>query len=136
MSLRDVLGATQDADLFEDAPCTDLSSLLWDPRGERERQTEADARHRKAALICRSECPAITACAARMVRLRAAKRLTAGVWAGRVPSRGGGRPARAECGSTGGYQRHHRRGEPACDACAMAHRAYMRKYMTVRRAGR
>lgn len=133
MSLRDVLGVAQDADLFEGAPCTDLSSLLWDPRGEREKQPEADARHRKAALICRSECPAVTACAARMARLRAAKRLTAGVWAGQVPSRGG---VRAECGSDGGYRRHLRRGEPACDACAVAHRAYMREYMAGRRAGR
>ena len=134
MSLRDVLGVAQDADLFEGAPCTDLSSLLWDPRGEFERYPEADARHRKAAMICRSECPAITACAARMARLRAAKRLAAGVWAGQVPSRGGGRPARAECGSGGGYQRHHRRGEPVCEACAVAYRAYMREYMSARRS--
>lgn len=134
MSLRDVLGVAQDADLFEDAPCTDLSSLLWDPRGEREKQPDANARHKKAAMICRSECPAITACAARMARMRAAKRLTAGVWAGQVPSRGGARPVRSECGTDGGYQRHHRLGEPVCDACAVAHRAYMREYMAARRS--
>ena len=134
MSLRDVLGVAQDADLFEDAPCTDLSSLLWDPQGEFERYPEANARHRKAALICRSQCPAVTACAARMARLRAAKRLTAGVWAGQVPSRGGVRPVRAECGTHGGFQRHKKKGEDVCDACAVAHRAYMREYMAARRS--
>jgi WhiB family transcriptional regulator, redox-sensing transcriptional regulator len=31
------------------------------------------------------------------------------------------RKATAECGTDSGYYRHHRYGEPACDACTTAH---------------
>lgn len=134
MSLRDVLGVSQDANLFEDAPCTDLSLNLWDPQGEWESLKDARARHEVAARICRSECDALVACQARRDRLHAAKRLTAGVWAGQEPSRGGGRPRRSGCGTDAGYQAHRKAGEPVCDACALAHREYMREYMAVRRS--
>ena len=133
--LRDVLGVSQDADAFEGAPCTDLSLNLWDPQGEWESLKDARARHEVAAQICRSECHALVACQTRRDRLHAAKRLTAGVWAGQEPGRGGSRPGagRSGCGTDAGYQAHRKDGEDACDPCAAAHRDYMRAYMADRR---
>lgn len=132
--LRDVLGVSQDANHFEDAPCTDLSLLLWDPQHELESARDRNERHQLAAEICRAECRAIGACAARRDRLVAAGRRTSGVWAGQVPARGGGRPRLYGCGSQAGYQAHRKAGEPVCDACAQAHREYMREYMAARRS--
>lgn len=126
MSLRDVLGVARDAYLFKEAPCTDLSSLLWDPRGEQETQKDANARHREAAQVCRRECRAVEACLARKERLHAAKRPTAGVWGGQEPD-SGGRPRRHGCGTDAGYQRHRRNGEAVCGECAVAHREYGRR---------
>ena len=131
--LRDVLGVSQDANHFEDAPCTDLSLLLWDPQHEGESQADRLERHRLAVEICRAECRAIGACAARRDRLHAAGRRTAGVWAGEM-TRGGGRPRLYGCGSQAGYQAHRKAGEAVCDACARAHREYMRNYRKVRRS--
>lgn len=134
MSLRDVLGVSQDANLFEDAPCTDLSLNLWDPQGEWESLKAARARHEVAARICRSECHALVACQARRDRLHAAKRLTAGVWAGEAPRTGGGKKPTSGCGTAGGYQAHRKRGEKPCEACAGANRRYMAAYMARRRS--
>lgn len=82
--LRDVLGAAQDADEFEGAPCTDLSRLWWDGQLEDERLRDAHKRWRLAVRECQS-CPATWACLARRERLHAAGKKTSGVWAGRFP---------------------------------------------------
>lgn len=135
MSLRDVLGVAQDADLFEEAPCTDLSQRLWDPQAEQEKQKEANVRYREAAQICRTECRALDACLARKERLHAARRPTAGVWAGQVPGRVYTTGPRTGCGSPAGYQAHRKNGEDVCGPCGDANREYMRAYMAGRRAG-
>lgn len=134
MSLRDALGAAQDAYLFEDAPCTDLTNLLWDPQHEEEKLSATYKRQALAAQICRDACRAIEACRERRDLIRAAKRLTAGVWAGEAPSTGGGKKRTSGCGSPGGYQAHRKRDEKPCDACADAHRRYMAAYMAARRS--
>lgn len=131
--LRDVLGVSQDANLFEDAPCTDLSLDLWDPKLDGETRREAAERHRMAVVICREDCHALDACVARRDRLHAAGRKTAGVWAGVSPD--GGRPPLSGCGSPAGFQRHRRAGEDPCAECAHAQRVWMRQYMAGRRRG-
>ena len=79
MSLRDVLGPSQDADLFENAPCTDLTNLLWDPQHDGETTYESLSRQVVAAQICVERCPVLKVCRDRRDRLRAAKRPTVGV---------------------------------------------------------
>jgi hypothetical protein len=39
-----------------------------------------------------------------------------------------GRVAEAQHGTTSGYRRHHRLGEPACTECKAANAAYVREY--------
>ena len=46
-----------------------------------------------------------------------------------------GRPA-AACGTNGGYQRHLRAGESACDECKRAAAAYQRTYNERRKASK
>lgn len=83
--LREVLGVSQDANHFEDAPCTDLSLNLWDPQLEWETQKEARRRQKLGAQVCREDCRAVAACLARRDRLHAAGRKTGGVWGGQIP---------------------------------------------------
>jgi hypothetical protein len=42
----------------------------------------------------------------------------------------------AKCGTTGGYQRHRRRGEKSCEDCKLAWSAYGREYAASRRPER
>lgn len=114
---------TLSGDTFQEAPCHTEGENLWEPARDREPEWAAQERWIEAAQLC-GYCPALAACA----RLADAQGEPAGVWAGRVPR------VRAVCGSRGGYQRHRRAGEAACDACVAANRAYSNARMAGRRS--
>ncbi len=44
-----------------------------------------------------------------------------------IPPDTRGQKPPAKCGTTSGYRRHRRLGEPACDACRAAHARYYRE---------
>ena len=89
------------------AACTDSNpDIFFDPE-----------RYGEALLVCR-ECPVKPQCR------ELGKGQGEGVWGGRVKR--GGRPRMEESllrphGTDAAYQRHLRRGEPACEACREAH---------------
>ena len=122
---------TLGGDTFQQAPCHTEDENLWEPKRDREPYRDVLARWREAAELC-EWCPALAACA----RLADAQPRLDGVWAGRVPRIKGERihGDLIGCGTRAGYQQHNRIGEDACDACAVAHRAYMRGYMAARRS--
>ncbi|KAA0916440.1 hypothetical protein [Dietzia sp. ANT_WB102] len=65
------------------APCTDpRNGYIWDPRADGEGPGVVEARWRRAAFLCVSECPVVAHC-------RESRALAGGdgVWAGRIPER-------------------------------------------------
>lgn len=85
----------------------------------------------EAAAVC-AQCPVVAQCRA------FSEDDSAGTWSGQF--RGTGKTAGPsltrdylqECGTTAGYKRHRRRGDPACQRCLAAHRAYQRAHQRAR----
>lgn len=67
--------------------------LLFDPAGEDEDHDDTDARHQRAATICRG-CPVLAACRGWADQLPARAR-PPGVLAGQIPHPAKGRPRKA-----------------------------------------
>lgn len=117
-------------DWMDDAACVGAAAIFDD---------ESRVGVARMKQLC-ARCPVITKCA----RFAVATDARYGVWAGQklewsrardvrlgglaelanvpVPPNGAYGPdaKRVEHGTPGGYQSHHRRGEPACDACRIA----------------
>lgn len=118
---------------YEDAACVDMDTETFH---------DADAEAVAAALAVCASCPVMTSCRDMAV----ADASLIGVWGGqtereraearrqgaqvrRRPRRDHARPLAGPvqpCGTTAAYQRHRRRGEPACEYCKDAKRAEIR----------
>lgn len=93
--------------------------------------------HAIAASLCRT-CPVINECAQLLADAQATSPAgrecrPQGTWAGQLI---GEPPTRrhAECGTDGGYYRHNRNGEAACEPCLKARREAERARAAKRRA--
>lgn len=73
------------ADMFRGAPCTDPGHrFIWDARGENEPARFCERRHRKAQLLCATECPRLLECANWVAAQHDAHLPTHGVWAAQI----------------------------------------------------
>ncbi|WP_448222854.1 hypothetical protein [Gordonia iterans] len=93
MSARKLAELLADQPDLSDAACRGLWAL-HDPAGEDENPEAAEARHHRAATICRS-CPALTACRDWSERLPSQHR-PPGVLAGGIPQARPGRPRKEQ----------------------------------------
>lgn len=102
-------------DWRSEAACRERTDLSWFPTAHAGRGGQSSEYRLAVAAaieVCRT-CPVMTEC-------RAAGKDEVGIWGGvlKAPSRVFRLPA--ACGTTAGYRRHWRNGEPACDPCRIA----------------
>jgi hypothetical protein len=125
-----------------DAACahSHLPPSTWDDEVAGETDQQKERRIATAQAVC-GTCPVADLCHARRYEgggVRAGKPhpdrvpgYTGDIYAGIVTAR---QPV--TCGSNGGYQRHVKFGEKACDDCKAAHSVYVSERLRAKKAAR